>query len=395
MEQSFSLKKENIVDFYVYILLGPSIFLWHFLDRFKVIYALPFIFILMVFFYNLFKEKHTEVRIVFKNQHLIVLFGYLFICFVTIVLNISEIKWYGVIRDMLIFATPFMIYGFDLKFKLKHAQYLLIIAIMSYFSVVGLDSEFSIHLSLFTTSGAKNEFHAGVLFGLFLIAFVLKKRWFWIFISVLFILLASKRAIFLGLIPAFGLFYLFIKPLKLFEKQNKWIMFLLLFVFYFGLYPISINLEAFSSWVLGLFTNNEVSSTNFLMKREVFVELLNKQIFSGDFVDFVFGHGPGQADLYLQNGLPGFMNYLLKFPINPHNEFCKLHYDLGFIGVIYFFFMAYTLYINNTKIGVILFLFTVPTFLVDNPLIFIYYTHIANVLINIDEFQDEKNIIST
>ncbi len=390
-----SLKK-TLVNFYVYFLLGPSIFLWHYFDRLKIIYALPFVFVGLVFLYNLLYSKDKKDNISFKNKYLYVVLGYFIICLVSISLNLnSSLNWAGINRDILVFSTPFIIYGFNLSYNLNHVKYLLFISICSYFAIVGLESDFSIHLSLFKTSASNNEFHAGILFGLFLIAFFVYKKYYWLLISIFFILLASKRAIFLGLIPAFLIFYTLIKPFKLYEKRNNWLVFILTLVYYFILYPISINLEGFSGWALNLFTSGEYNTVDFLMKREVFVDLLNAQIFSGDFIDFVFGHGPGQADIYLQTGgLPGFMKYLLRSPINPHNEFCKLHFDLGIVGVCYFFVMAYTMYINNSKAGILIFLFTIPTFLVDNPLIFIYFSHIANIIVNINE-HNEQHLIST
>lgn len=386
MKNQCDIYKQKLLDFYVYILLGPSIFLWHFLDRNKIIYLLPFIFVVLVVTYNLVLAKSNSDKIHFKTRYIFVIIGYILICFLSIAFNLnSNIFISGIQRDMLIFLTPLIIYGYDLKYRFNHIIYLFFVAICSYFAIVGIDTNFDIHLSLFETSGASNEFHAGILFGLFLLTFVLYKKKYLIFFSILFILLASKRAIFLGLIPSFGLYYFIIKPFRLMEQNNKWLLFILTFSFYFILYPISINLEDFSSWALNIISNGEYSTVDFLMKREVFVDILNAEIFTNNYVDFLFGHGPGQADIFLQNGgLPGFMKYLLKNPINPHNEFCKLHYDLGLIGVLFYFIIIYTMYINGTKVGVLIFLFTIPTFLVDNPLIFIYYSHIANLIVNTD-----------
>ncbi len=106
---------------------------------------------------------------------------------------------------------------------------------------------------------------------------------------------------------------------------------------------------------------------------------LRPKLWEDGFMAFLLGHGAGQSDMSLT--INQSVNWAAGFPTptNPHNDFLKIQYDYGIIGILFFFFLFYYLYAQNT-LGILVFLFCIPVLLVDNTLVFIYHWLIAAII---------------
>jgi O-antigen ligase len=122
------------------------------------------------------------------------------------------------------------------------------------------------------------------------------------------------------------------------------------------------------------------------MGREVFITYLKEAIQESDLLNYLFGYGPGQADVYLKEVARPDWGGLYGSSVNPHNDFLKLKFDYGLIGSLLMFLVFYSAYFKS-KMGIMMFLYTIPLFLVDNSFIFIYFWFIALVLAR---YEDES-----
>lgn len=369
-------------DIFIYLLMGPLIYSWHLFDRSKVIYMMPLFFFVFYLVGLLVKQgkSYDFIKFDLKGFGLVVI--YLIASLVSLSYSDDIVVFDTVYRDVIIFTTPLLLFSNNLKYEHHHVVFLFVIFILSYFAVVGYQINFDILDSIIVTkSNSVNEFHEGVVFGLFFVYFVYKRNILLILVCGFFILLSSKRAIFMGLIPAIGLYFIFISSSKI--DKNKHILFILLFIYYFTFYFISFNFVDFSKWVLASFTDGLIDIDNFLRGRDVLSEPLRQKILFKGSGPYFTGYGPGQADIYLQQVLqPILPDWVEGKPVNPHNDFIKLHYDYGIVGVLLYFVILFYLYVRS-KVGIFVFLFTIPVFVVDNPVIYVYYYHVACVISNI------------
>ena len=146
------------------------------------------------------------------------------------------------------------------------------------------------------------------------------------------------------------------------------------------------NLVPLVELFLKLIDKEYIDVDYFLTGRALLNNAIRPEIFDRDIISFFFGNGPGQAEYYIFKVIKHRVYDFQTKPFLVHNDFLKLHFDLGLFGVILYFFMMYVLYCRSNA-GILMFLYTVPLFLIDNTIIFSYNILVACVAANIP---DEK-----
>lgn len=379
------LFKLDRASFFVYVLLIPALIAYHALSRAKLIYFLPLI-MLLVPLIQAISIKRRDESLRFEPNMLVSLGLYLFLVLIGLGLNYSQIEYGNFIRDVLIILSPLIVFAFQMQFSEKHIKWLFVATVISYFAWVGFAMEFDFSFSFIQSNyNLASEFHNGVIIGCFFVFFLSRKRFLWAAMALLLIFMSGKRSIFLGVVPALAVWYLFFLPFKVYKNTHLTALILLL---YFGaFYAVGVNFDVFSKWFLdfsGL--DARVSLDRFLMGREIFIIYLKNQIADSEWLQYVFGYGPGQADIFLyEEARPDWMSEARK-SVNPHNDFLKLRFDYGLVGSLLLFIVFYSSYVRS-KMGIQMFLYTIPLFLVDNSFIFIYYWFIAMTVARFDSDQ--------
>ncbi len=379
MEESRGFKL-SVEDFLVFLLLGPSIFLYHSLSRAKFIYFIPllfFVYILSSFLLRKDKRKFELYGFDINIFNSVII--YVLVASLAILASSRIFSYEIVIRDILIIMSPLFIFFLEMRFKMRHVYFLFIIWVLSYVAWVGSDV-LNWQASMRIISSNYNEgteFHNGVVFGLFFLVFFIRRKYLWLIASFIVVVISGKRSIFLGFIPAFGggmIVYL------LFGNNigNPRLILLLLVIFLVSFVVGFYLIETSKYFVHLIDTEGTASVDKFLMGREAYVIALKNAFFDATIPESLLGHGPGQADKYLMEFVrPDWANR--SEYANPHNDYMKMLFDYGLIGSLGLFFIFYSLYAKSF-LGVMVLLYTFGVFFVDNSLIFIYYILTACVV---------------
>lgn len=372
----------SVNHLWVYGLLGPAILIYHLFNRAKLIYVVPLLFIgvvvLQAFQQHNRKQQPQLDKLSIDPMTLQALGLYLFMALMSILHgwpNLAAKTW---VRDFGIIMSPLLIYSLRMRFNSNHVKFLFIIFFLSYGFWVrwqfGTISPFSL---IKTAYNAENEFDMGVVVGLFVVYFIAQRQWLWLASAIYFMLLVSKRVIYLGLIP--GAFSYWVLT-SLIQVQNKPSLRLALCALYYGAFAaIALNMRAAATWFLDVLeANGTIPLDKFLMGRIRLLAVLESGLQRNEWHHWLLGHGPGTADWLMLEWLTSRWTPW-GVPINPHNDFLKLLYDYGVMGLIGYFFIAYYLYVRS-KPGLIVFLFTLPVFLVDNTMIFIVHLMLGGIM---------------
>ncbi len=375
--QSSLLSLEN---FLVYLLIGPSIFLYHFLDRAKFIYFIPAIFFGYLLFSGYLVKEKTRLKQLFLDQNVLSgLVLYILVVILSIFFSDKIFDQSVILRDILIIASPLVVFLPRMEFDINHVYYLFICWLFAYVTWVGVEIlNWKGSLNFITSNfNEKTEFHNGVVFGLFFLTFLFRRKYLLVLFSLFVIILTGKRSIFLGLLPA--LFALPITYLMFREKLNSIYLMGFLLLAFSVFFAIGVHLVEVSGYFLSIADSDGTASVEkFLMGRDVYILALKSEFYNSSLGSKIFGHGPGQADSFLWEFVKPDWTDKVKY-VNPHNDYLKILYDYGVVGALVIFFIMYAMYINS-RIGVAIFFYTLGVFFVDNSLIFIYYTLTACVL---------------
>jgi hypothetical protein len=201
--------------------------------------------------------------------------------------------------------------------------------------------------------------------------------------------MVNKRATFLGLMASLPTYYLIYKPLQL--SKNKWATFVFLALYYFLFCIISLNIKYFGQLFLDLTNNRNIALDYFLTGRLILVDQLQPEVYNSGIMKYLFGHGPGQSEYYLWKTLAHPVYEKYEKPYLVHNDFLKLNFDIGLIGLVLYFLMIYYLYAVS-NLGVLMFLYTVPLFLIDNTIIYLYNILVAAIVARIHCDPNEPKI---
>ncbi|MDX2195468.1 MAG: hypothetical protein NW207_03535 [Cytophagales bacterium] len=364
---------------FTYLLFIPLIITYHFYEDIKqIFYLLAPLSIALILCIYLYDHKKRDINLHYGILQTLAL--YFLACAISLFFNFQDIYWFTAVRDMIIISSPLLIFMVRYEFVNHHIIALFITSFICYLIWIQFKIEF-IHIkSLFESNyDWRHEYDYGTIVGPFILYFLYKKDYKMLLLSLLFLLLVNKRATFMGLLPAFFTYYVIIKFFKIDENKNVLIAFLMFY--YFSFYIISINLPFFASMFLGLFGKGEILLDNFLTGRVIMINELQPELYNRGPVAYLFGNGVGQADYYLWKVIKNpVYNFYVK-PVNPHNDYLKLHFDVGLLGVVVYFFMAYYMYVHNSGLGILMFLYTIPLLLIDNGLIY-YFNLIVTCIIS-------------
>ncbi len=373
----------NRSSIFLYVLLIPSLIAYHALDRAKLIYFIPVIMIVLFLLENILTNKKEE-GMKYEPNMIFSLALYIILMLLGLGLNYDTLNYKVFIRDILIILSPIIVFTMKMSFNEKHIKWLFVASAVSYFAWVGFDIELDFSFNFIRSNyNLSTEFHNGVILGCFFLFFIYRKKFLWAIPAAILILMSGKRSIILGLLPAMATYYLFIKPLNI--DKNKFLLALVLSLYFFVFYAIGLNLDTFAKWFLDLVgIDSRDSLDRFLMGREIFIIHLKEHIAQSEIFQYLFGYGPGQADLFIHDVVRPDWGSEKRDVMNPHNDFLKMRFDYGLIGSLLLFSIFYSAYIR-TKMGIQIFLYTIPIFLVDNSFIFIYYWFIAMVVARFDD----------
>lgn len=285
-------------------------------------------------------------------------------------------------RDALIIATPLLICLTRLKFKPWHVHFIFLGVFLCFLLWNNFEIELTTVRSLiFSDYNSLQEYHYGVIIGLIGLYYLNTRRFIFLLLVLFLAVLSHKRVIFFGMAIAVCIniaYYAIDKfPLPYIRKA-----FLIAVFAIFA--AIGLNLERVTEYGLEkMGYAEEIEPDNFLMGRITLFKTLQQGISHNNDRNDWIGNGAGQADEYLRIHLDSKWTPDEE-SVNPHNDFLKVVYDYGYLGLALLFLYLITLGDFNLKNRLYLF-YTFPVLLVDNSLIFIFYSIILLVVCRTEE----------
>jgi|GEM_PF-4050796 len=354
------------------LLISVGILMYSAFDRFKFIYVIPELYIICNLFLNARFQNFGLNKNLEKNQIEIFLI-YISIAFLSIVPSLGNIYWPIYFRDIIIISSYLILFIFPITFSHKQVIILFFVTCLGFLldkRGLRLD-DIQISVNLFQTSYGENEYNFSTYYGIFLIYFLSQKKYLLSILAIILVLLAGKRTIIFGLIPPLIAFIVFL-------KFNKSILVALYFLF---CSIIAININNILSQFFVLIGIDDIDPSQVLEGRIEPNLFLNKIIHQKSLINYLFGNGAGQADITLSIYRP--MQWAEQYPIgtNPHNDFLKIFYDYGIIGIISFAFIFYLLGSKTNAAGKSFLVFTATVMITENPLIYIYYWYVLLMLL--------------
>lgn len=273
------------------------------------------------------------------------------------------------IRDIFIIVSPIIIFSHQLRFSNHHVTILLVTWFISFLVWFGFSGEFRIGFDILLGRSEGAELHQAAFLGFFFFFFLMRRKYiFWI-LTILLIFLAGKRVVFLGIVPALISYFFLFKVIKVSYNGTFAKIFLILYAISFFL--SALYLVELTTLFLELVGMEDYKLSGFLQGRNDVVSTLRPEILSSGLNNSLFGHGPGQADIFLSINR-SLMWSKVGLPANPHNDFLKIAFEYGLVGVFGFYIILKNLFVTG-RIGYTLLLYAIPVFLVDNSLIFIWH----------------------
>ncbi|MDX2188987.1 MAG: hypothetical protein SFY32_03915 [Bacteroidota bacterium] len=382
------LNTGSILTYFLYI---PLMIVYHSIKEIKqILYALPlFVTMVVLIFYAcdyIFNKRKYPLKL---DRGLVTSLGFfLFACISSLIVAPETIYWFTFFRDIIIIAGPIIIFSYDVKYSHSDVVALLFTALVTYLIWIKFNVDFVFLKSIFESNYVvDNEYDYGTITGIFIIYFLYKKDYKMLLVAIVYLLFVNKRATFLGLLPSILAYYGGIRFFQL--DKNKWALFSFLFAYYISFYIISINLPYFTSQFLALTGKQHIKLDDFLTGRMVMMNPMLPEIYNRGFLNYFFGNGIGQADYWLWKTVKHFIYNFKDKPINPHNDFMKLQFDIGLFGVIVYFFIMYYMYCVS-NVGIMIFLFAVPLFLIENTLIYYINLILCCVVARADNYLEDK-----
>ena len=372
-------------SFFTYFLFIPLILIYHLFEDIKqVFYILPVPIVLSMLVFQYFNHQGEQMKLDKNMVQILVL--YLAICGLSLFFAQDQIYWFTAWRDIIIISSPLIIFCFNVKYTHINVIVLMIASFLGYLIWIRFKIDLVFLKSLLVSNFEwRNEYDYGTITGIFIIYFLYKKDYKFLILSILFLLFVNKRATFLGLIPAILTFYGIIKFFHI-DKSKGWLA-VFLFAYFLFFYVFAINLPLIASVFLELMERKDIVLDDFLTGRIVMIRELTPEIYDRGWLNYLFGNGPGQADFYLWKVIKHPIYNFYTRPINPHNDFLKLHFDIGLVGVLIYFLIMYYMYCVS-NVGVMIFLFVVPLFLIENTLIYYLNLILCCVVARTDEYSD-------
>ena len=369
----------SLEDIFVYFLLIPALLLKFFFGMDYAVYV-----IVPAFFFckiSLIDHKNgTDLNISIWDLFPIII--YFIVVFLSSIFRISDLNYEIAIRDVIVISSSIIFLSVKTNFRHYHIQSLFVAFVLFYLHYIN----FSISLQtiasfLFADEYNTNEFILGFFFGLFVIYFLLQKDWLFLLLAIVFSLLSSKRVVYLSLFIALASqFLVFPAYRKAFPRDTNSVLYWT--VLYIVLASVAIYLEEIITLALEIAgLSSETTIYSITGGRNILITTLTEKINGLNLWQQLFGSGPGQADKYLQNQLHPYF-YNTRNPASPHNEYVKLFFDYGLIGLLSFGYIFYKMYIKNKKM-INLGVYALAVFIVDNALMVIYFHLIVGMMRNL------------
>ena len=371
-------------DIFIYVLLCPAIFLYVLFDRFPLIYAVPFVYV--VYRISTDSDFSQQIRNIRESDYFrlilsVIVLGLISLCFHD--LHFDDKVW---IRDVVIIVASLIPFIVANTFTDKHVKAIFITQAVSYFLWIDYSSLFTFSSSVKRLRWS-TEYDLGLFFGLFVLYFFLTKSYRWFLVSLIIALLISKRVVFIGF-GFCGVLYLF--NLIISQKRSNRTDQIILFSSFILLGIVSLNLVDIISFFVAKAGKNPVMTNKFLNGRADVFNFSTFKILHANALQFFLGHGPGQLDASVTLFRPvPWAQYSAK-PTNPHNDFLKILFDYGVLGFLTFGYFLSKIYSSN-KMGVYLLGFTLVLFLVDNSFLHVYYNLIAYIILSVKQIESNKD----
>jgi hypothetical protein len=262
---------------------------------------------------------------------------------------------------------------FKIDYKPYHIKHILFLFVFIYLYV----KDFNIRLVTISSfleadQHNSNEFIIGFVFGVFVLYFLSIKEYRYLFLSLIVLIISSKRVSYLGLFIALPSYYFFQYLTE--DKKRSFLT-----VYYIGIAVVAFFLNDIAIFFLKILNSyNDANLNKLLSSREVFNEILQNGFYKSDFINQIFGNGLGQADRYLQVNLPN-EGFDKSQPASPHNDFMKIIFDTGIVGLVVYFTLFKKIFLVNYQ-NPISFLYLFPVFMVDNSFAVVYYLMFCGIL---------------
>jgi hypothetical protein len=367
---------------FAYAIFLPLLIFYHLIESYHflpselklAIYLVPTLGFISIVVHSYFFNKEKIIPL--NLQTIEVFFLYLILCTVSKLLSQGEFYDEGFWRDLVITSTALLFFALPIRFKPMNLYVMFLIAVLCYFLWVEFSSQIVVLASVLVSNQFHVEYHFGTVSGIFLIYFIYKRKYFWILLSFLFVLLVNKRATILGVVCAIMVFYGILKFFNILNRPK--LLFGFLLVFYFIFYLIAINLPTLVSLFLQFINKADIEVDNFLMGRVILFDAIQPEIYDRGWLYYFFGNGVGQSEFHIWNSIYHEIYHFEVKPFLVHNDFLKLHFDIGLVGVFVYFLIMYQLYCVS-ELGVFIFLSIVPLFLIDNTIIYSYNILVGGV----------------
>lgn len=341
--------------------------------RFSTVYYLTVIIVILLPFITLF---NIEVRILkysviipvlflffFFNDGKITIkpFMYPFILLLSVfILNIFHYSVNGFIQFIIILSA-LIIFFLPQTNNVKLNIRLINIAVIILFVII-LIPQLDLNLSYYAfvrseTSTSEHTF-ISFYFGIFTLYFIQEKKYGWALCNLIFLILAMKRIVIVGLLSALIISVLFGRKVT----KYKYVFIIVNFAYLYFFYLLTTGM--FDDLI---FQYTGLSVGHFTKGRTGIFKTL--QIFSDEnFLPiFIHGIGFGQASNLVAQSI--------GYPDNLHNDILKIYAEFGFIVLMLFLYLFYS--IKNTKALIMAFMFNVFLFtsnvLIYSPVLMLFY----------------------
>lgn len=278
-------------------------------------------------------------------------------------LMIGGVDIYGLKEAIFILASISL---FCLPYRVRHSfQIMLLVAAILNVAFVGWTNSFNVPLFSLEYAQSPAETSFGLILPLVAIAFVLRRKYLWFFLSFAVALLMYKRVALLSLFLALG-FGFWLSMLKG-PLRGAIAAFVVSACVAIGLnaawvYEVT---SQFAQSQFGVF----VAPDNLSSGRHFAMEAFSRLVFDqADLVQHIFGGGPGHSTALLAQ-LPEFRSK--NFPLL-HNDWLRILVDYGWVGVgcvMVVFWRA----LCGSRLAVMIAIFTALLFITDNVATYLSY----------------------
>lgn len=275
-------------------------------------------------------------------------------------------------RDTLIISGIFLTFIPIFKIESRVIKALFSILCFSFFlETVIKDREIVFSFDLIVSRGFAESTVAFPL-SIMVLYFAYRKEWGWLILAVVSSLFAFKRIAVLGLAVAL-FFYVFVRILgrvwryRATEKNAN----------FFAISAVTIlaltalNLNSVVDYIFTIF-EIRTSPNGFTLGRYYINEIAGEVLEKRDLINWLFGSGAGSADKLVSS-----LNVGLD---NMHNDYQKLFFEYGAVGVPLMLFALFGIYSGN-KLTLSILVFNAALMVTDNTIIYYFHQFVSFLVV--------------